>query len=193
MTLSIRKSVFIFLLPVLTGTAVHSAVAATSASTEFKATIVGGACDISAPATVSVNSGAVIPSEDIIAGNSPEESFDLTLSGCKGYGLTPVITLEGDVDGTSGIPLFLTNTSSTKGYGILLTFAGNSNFKANTNLAADLKLTAAANKTWSTTMASVLNGKIPLKAAVSCGSCAADADIQGGELKANVTFKFAYN
>lgn len=189
---SIRKSVFIFLLTVLAGTTTHSAVAATSASTEFKATIVGGACDISVPATVSVNKGAVIPSEDIIAGNSPEESFDLTLSGCKGYGLTPVITLEGDVDNTSGMPLFLTNTSSTKGYGILLAFAGNSNFKASTNLAADLKL-SAADKTWSTTMTSVLNGKIPLKASVSCGNCAADADIQGGELKANVTFKFAYN
>ena len=189
----IRKPVFAFLLPVVISvTATNCAVAATSASTEFKATIVGGACDISAPATVSVNKGAVIQSEDIIAGNSPEESFDLTLSGCKGYGLTPMITLEGDVDNISGTPLFLTNTSSTKGYGILLTFGGNSNFKANTNLAADLKL-SAADKTWSTTGTSVLNGKIPLKAAVSCGNCAADTDIQGGELKANVTFKFAYN
>lgn len=191
--LLIRKPVFAFLLPVMMSmTAANSAVAATSASTEFKATIVGGTCDITVPATVSVNKGAVIPSEDIIAGNSPVEPFNLKLAGCKGYGLTPEITLEGDVDNTSGMPLFLTNTSSTKGYGILLTFAGNSNFKASTNLAADLKL-AAANKTWSTTMASVLNGNIPLKAAVSCGNCAADADIQGGELKANVTFKFAYN
>lgn len=191
--LFIRKPVFVFLLPVMMSmTAANGAVAATSASTEFKATIVGGACDITVPTTVSVNKGAVIPSEDIIAGNSPAEPFNLRLAGCKGYGLTPEITLEGDVDNTSGMPLFLTNTSSTKGYGILLTFAGNSNFKASTNLAADLKL-AAANKTRSTTMASVLNGDIPLNAAVSCGSCAADADIQGGELKANVTFKFAYN
>lgn len=191
--LFIRKSVFSFLLPVMMSmTASNYAIAATSASTEFKATIVGGACDISVPATVSVNKGAVIPSEDIILGNSPVESFDLTLSGCKGYGLTPVITLEGDVDKTFGKPLFLTNTSSTKGYGILLTFDGNSNFKASTNLAADLKL-SAVDKTWSTTNISVLNGTIPLKAAVSCGNCATDADIQGGELKANVTFNFEYN
>lgn len=190
--LFIRKPIFVFLLPVISLTAANCAVAATSASTEFTATIVGGTCDITVPATVSINKGAVLPSEDIIAGNSPVESFDLKLAGCKGYGLTPEITLEGDVDNASGMPLFLTNTSSTKGYGILLAFDGNSNFKASTNLAADLKL-AAASKTWSTTMASVLNGNIPLKAAVSCGSCAADADIQGGELKANVTFKFAYN
>ncbi|MEM7863060.1 fimbrial-like protein [Morganella morganii] len=171
---------------------IQKAQAATSASTEFKATIVGGSCDISAPATVPINKGVVIPSEDIIGGNSPVEVFELTLSNCKGYGLTPVITLEGDVDSTSGIPLFLANTSSTKGFGILVTFDGNSNFKENKNLAKDKKITAS-NKAWSTTIASVLNGTIPLNASVSCGNCATEAEIQGGELKANITFNFSYN
>ncbi|HEY3983373.1 fimbrial protein [Cedecea sp.] len=189
----IRKSIHTFLLPAtLSIVLTNTSQAATSASTEFKATVVGGTCDISAPATVSINKGAVIPSEDIIAGNSPVEKFNIKLSGCKGYGLTPSISLEGNVVDISGTKLFLTNTSTTKGYGILLTFDGDANFKANNNLASNMKLTAT-NKIWSTTMASTLNGDIPLKAAVSCGSCSTDADIQGGELQTNVTFNFVYN
>lgn len=189
----IKKLFFVFSLPgALVFTLLQSAQAATSATTAFTATIVGGACNISAPPTVSVNSGAVIASEDIAAGTGPEAPFNLTLSGCKGYGLVPSITLEGDVSNTSGKPLFLSNTSTTKGYGILLTTKGNTNFKMSDNLAADMKITAE-NKTWATTMASSLNGTIPVIASVSCGDCAADADIQGGELKATVAFKFEYN
>lgn len=189
----INKLFFVSLLPVtLSFPLLQSAQAATSSTTAFTATIVGGACDISAPPTVSVNSGTAIASEDIAAGTGPEAPFNLTLSGCKGYGLVPSITLEGDVTDTSGMPLFLSNTSTTKGYGILLTTAGNTNFKMNDNLAANMKITAE-NKTWATTMASSLDGTIPVIASVSCGNCAADADIQGGELKASVSFKFEYN
>ncbi|MGG4610033.1 fimbrial protein [Providencia sp. Me31A] len=188
-----RKITFAFGLPIMMSIATtNSAMAAANNFTEFRAKIVGGSCDISAPPTVSVNKGATIQSDLIIAGNSPVEPLELTISGCKGYGLTPVITLEGNVDRATGKPLFLAPSSSTKGYGILLTFDGNDNFKASTNLAEDMKLTAA-DKPWSTTMASELNGKVTLNTAVSCGNCAAIADIQGGELKANVTFKFAYN
>ncbi|MGY2798982.1 type 1 fimbria pilin [Ewingella americana] len=189
----LKKSIYSYLLPMIFSiTVANTSLAATSASTEFKATVVGGSCDITAPATVSINKGAVISSEDIIAGRSPVEGFNLTLSGCKGYGLTPAIALEGKVEDISGTKLFIANTSTTKGYGVLLTFDGNTNFKPNNNLAANKKLTST-DKNWSNTMASTLNGDILLKAAVSCGSCKVDSDIQGGELQTNVTFDFVYN
>ncbi|EMO4162615.1 fimbrial-like protein [Morganella morganii] len=188
----IKKSFFIFLLSLgVNFSVLNSGKAATSASTEFKATIVGGACDITAPLTIVINGGTVISSEEIASKANPAEVFELNLSGCQGYGLTPAITLEGNVSNISGTPLFLNNTSTTKGYGILLATVGNGNFKKNDNLAADMKITAT-DKPWSVTQTSILNGSLLMIASVSCGDCTG-SDMQGGELKAAVAFKFVYN
>nr|WP_314266662.1 fimbrial protein [uncultured Moellerella sp.] len=192
--LTIKKMLHLALIPMILSLFIMGqlAFAADTATTEFKATIVGGTCDITVPSTVIINNGDPIPSEDISMGNSNEEDFNLILAGCNGYGLTPSITLEGDVVNDSGKDLFVSTTSTTKGYGILLSTLGNLNFKANENLATNKQI-SAQDKAWDSTMASTLNGTIPLKASVSCGDCIAGPELQGGELAATVTFKFIYN
>ncbi|CAG9406666.1 fimbrial protein [Providencia alcalifaciens] len=170
----------------------QSAMAATSATTKISASIVGGGCQITAPPTVSIRNGDLIPAEDITTTSDISETFDITILGCKGYGLTPSITIEGDTDSASGEDLFVSTGSTSTGYGILLSTAGNTNFEGSDNLATDKKITALATKEWDKTFASTLDGKVPLKATVSCGTCTAN-DLQGGELTASLTFNFFYN
>ncbi|HHR5902732.1 TPA: fimbrial protein, partial [Providencia alcalifaciens] len=99
-----QKSLYSLLIP----TALYavsmgqSAMAATSAKTIFNASIVGGGCQITAPPTVAIHNGELIPAEDITTTSDISETFDLTILGCKGYGLTPSITVEGDTDNASG-------------------------------------------------------------------------------------------
>lgn len=166
------------------------ALAATSASTTISASIVGGSCDIAAPATLAIMDGDPIPAEDITTTSTIAKTFNLTLSGCNGFGLTPSIKIAGDDSSLSGKSLFVSATSTSKGYGILLSTVGNTNFQANTNLAANKTITAAT-KTWGSTVASSLNGTIPLTATVSCGDCVS-ATLQGGMLNASLTFEFLY-
>lgn len=166
------------------------ALAATSASTTISASIVGGSCDIAAPATLAIMDGEPIPAEDITTTSTIAGTFNLTLSGCNGFGLTPSIKIAGDDSTLSGQSLFVSNTSTSKGYGILLSTAGNTNFQANANLAANKTITAVT-KTWGSTVASSLNGTIPLKATVSCGDCESTT-LQGGMLNASLTFEFLY-
>lgn len=193
MTLT-RKSLYSLLIP----TALYavsmgqSAMAATSTPTTFYANIVGGGCEITAPPTVSIRNGDPIPAEDITTTSDISETFDLTIFGCKGYGLTPSITVEGDTNDASGKDLFVGAGSTSTGYGILLSTDGNSNFDKSDNLATDKKITALASKDWSKILANTLDGTLPLKATVSCGSCT-DNNLQGGELTASVTFNFFYN
>lgn len=170
----------------------QSAMAATSATTKISASIVGGGCQITAPATVAIRNGDLIPAEDITTTSDISETFDLTILGCKGYGLTPSITIEGDTDSVSGEALFVSTGTTSTGYGILLSTDGNGNFNKSDNLATDKKITALATTEWSKTFASTLDGTIPLKATVSCGNCTAN-NLQGGELTASVTFNFFYN
>lgn len=169
----------------------QSAIAATTATTKISAAIVGGGCQITAPSSVSIRNGELIPAEEITTTSDISETFDLTILGCKGYGLTPSITVEGDSDGASGENLFVSTGSTSTGYGILLSTDGSSNFSPSDNLATDKKITAQT-KEWDKTYAATLNGKIPLKATVSCGTCTAN-DLQGGELTASLTFNFFYN
>lgn len=170
----------------------QSAIAATTATTKISASIVGGGCQITAPPTVAIRNGDLIPAEDITTTSDISETFDLTILGCKGYGLTPSITIEGDTDSASGEDLFVSTGSTSTGYGILLSTAGNTNFEGSDNLATDKKITAKTTKEWNKTFASTLNGTIPLKATVSCGTCTAN-DLQGGELTTSLTFNFFYN
>lgn len=192
MTLT-KKSFYLLLIPTVfcaTGLG-QSAMAAITATTKISASIVGGSCQITAPSTVKIHNGGLIPAEDITTNSDISETFDLTIEDCKGYGLTPSITIQGDTDDASGEQLFVSTGSTSTGYGILLSTAGNANFNRNDNLVKDKTITAQ-NKAWNKTFASTLNGTIPLKATVSCGSCIANK-LQGGELTASVTFTFFYN
>ncbi|MBS0848199.1 fimbrial protein [Citrobacter sp. JGM124] len=168
--------------------------AATSASTEFSATIAfEGACDISAPATVIFNNGdAVLPSQIEDGNAAAKKTFDITLANCKGVGVTPKITVVGESNTDAGTALFLdAATSTSTGYGVLLATDGNANFEANTNLAATK--TIAASDDWDTdTSLTTLNGTIPMAATLSCGDCETDGRL-GGDLVANVTFEFKYD
>ncbi|MEI9747936.1 fimbrial-like protein [Moellerella wisconsensis] len=168
----------------------QSVMAATTATTKISASIVGGGCQITAPTNVAIRNGDLIPAEDITTTSDISETFDLTILGCKGYGLTPSITIEGDTDSASGEDLFVSSGSTSKGYGILLSTKGSSNFNQSDNLATGKKITAQT-KEWNKTFASTLDGKIPIKATVSCGTCTAK-DLQGGELTASLTFNFIY-
>lgn len=179
-------------LPVIAGIYCISlpVLAATSANTTITANIVGGSCDIAAPATLAIMDGDPIPAEDITPTSTISGSFDLTLSGCNGFGLTPSITIAGDVSSLSGQSLFVSNTSTSQGYGILLSTVGNTNFQASPNLATNKTITAVS-KNWGTTLGSSLNGTLPIKATVSCGDCES-ATLQGGMLNSSLTFEFLY-
>lgn len=168
--------------------------AASSASTEFSATIAyEGACDITAPDKIVFNSDeAVLPSEIESNGSAAESNFNLTLANCKGVNVTPKITIAGQSNNDTGTALFLDSAaSSASGYGILLTTAGNANFKPNTNL-ADEKAISVIDDWASETDLTALNGTIPMNAKISCGNCASEGRL-GGTLKSNVTFEFAYD
>ncbi|EPL6453509.1 fimbrial protein [Providencia rettgeri] len=168
--------------------------AATSASTEFSATIAfEGACDITAPATVVFNNGdAVLPSQIEAHNAASKKTFDLTLANCQGIGVTPKITLAGESNADTGETLFLDAASSTTtGYGILLATDGNANFKANMNL-ADVKIISAIDAWDTDTSLTTIDGTIPMVATLSCGDCVVEGRL-GGDLVSNVTFEFKYD
>jgi len=171
-----------------------SAGAASSATTEFSATIAfEGACDITAPAKVVFNNDdAVLPSDIESGAPAAEQTFDLTLANCQGVNVTPKITITGQSSAGTGATLFLDPASSdATGYGVLLSTAGNTHFKANTNLAAEKTISVIDDWKLDTKL-SALNGTIPMKAKLSCGDCKTDGRL-GGTLKSNVTFEFAYD
>jgi len=171
-----------------------SASAATTATTEFSATIAfEGACDISVPSVVVFNNGNdVLPSEIESAAGAAEKTFDITLTNCTGINVTPKITVGGESNTATGKPLFLdTVASDTAGYGILLSTTGNANFQGNTNLAAEKHILVVEDWKLATNL-TALNGTLPMTAKISCGDCVAEGRL-GGTLKSNVTFEFAYD
>lgn len=157
----------------------------------FTATFYGGGCDITAPATVTFNQG-IVPQADI-PGEQQRSDVMLNLSNCQGYFMTPSITITGETQPINGKTLFVNSSSTTTGYGILLTTAGNTAFSTNSNLASDKVITT---KTWpvngSDSVAS-LNGDLLLNAILSCGSCLPATSLRGGVLTSNLTFTFMYN
>lgn len=158
---------------------------------QFTATFYGGSCDITAPATVTYNQG-IVP-QDTIPGEQQRSDLLLNLSNCQGYFMKPSITVAGATQLINGKTLFVNNSSTTTGYGILLTTSGNTAFSANSNLASD-KVIAA--KTWpadGSDSVSSLNGDLLLNAILSCGSCSPAANLRGGVLTSTITFTFAYN
>lgn len=158
---------------------------------QFTATFYGGSCDISAPATLTYNQG-IVP-QDSIPGEQQRSDLQLNLSNCQGYFMKPNITVAGETQLINGKTLFVNSSSTTTGYGILLTTSGNTAFSANNNLASDKVIAASNWPTEGSESVSSLNGNLLLNAILSCGSCLPAADLRGGILTSTLTFTFAYN
>ncbi|ENY6786361.1 MULTISPECIES: fimbrial protein [Providencia] len=171
-----------------------SALAGTASATfNFTAVFVGGSCEITAPNTVVFNQGSPFSSRDIeerVAATN--ESFELTLSNCAGWGLTPSITVSGAKTSDYGEALFrnVGGPIGAKGYGILLATEGNNTFAFNQNLAANGSILIG---NWSADdQLSVIDTTLPMTATLTCGDCNY-ALRQGGDLRATVTFDFVYD
>ncbi|HHR6079995.1 TPA: fimbrial protein [Providencia alcalifaciens] len=158
----------------------------------FAATFVGGSCQITAPPSVTFNNGNPLMPDDIKKGlDSAKHEFELTLSQCAGWGLTPSIHVSGTITTELGEPVFRDTDggSDVKGYGLWLSTIGSADFGPNTNLARDGVIQAS---NWaSTQQLSTLATTIPIKAVLTCGYCDSD-DRHGGVFISTVTFDFLY-
>ena len=150
-----------------------------------------GTCTVDVPGTVTFNNSASVrPSQIEVKDEAAIKTSRVTLNGCSGVGLTPKITVSGNVNTSYGEKLFRDTTSTAVGYGILLSTSGTTYFQANDNLASKNVIAA---KNWATTTSlDKINGDIPLSAVLTCGTCTASGRI-GGDLKATVTFNFSYD
>lgn len=158
----------------------------------FFATFVGGTCNISAPTSVPFNGGNALLAADIVQSvAATNETFNLTLSGCAGWGLTPSIKVSGQTTSAFGPPLYLNppGAMGANGYGLLLSTSGNSTFAPNDNLAKNPTILV---KNWAahTDLASV-GTSLPMTAQLSCGRCSS-TERRGGAFSATVTFDFVY-
>ena len=175
------------------GMSTQASAGSTNSVFNFKAIFVGGSCDISAPANIEFNNGNAFSSAEIAQKNAAtNESFNLTLSNCAGWGLTPVIKVSGSKTSDFGEALFRNTGGSldANGYGILLGTPGNTTFSHNLNLAANDLILVKNN--WSTeTQLNSVDMTIPMVASLRCGDCNYPGR-QGGKFSASVTFDFAY-
>jgi len=180
-------SVAVLSAPTLAGSA--------KATFNFKAKFVGGSCDIQAPPSIKFNNGIPFSSQEIEDhGAATNESFELTLSKCSGWGLTPSIKVSGSQSSDFGVPLFrnVGGSLDAKGYGILLATDGNGTFNANPNLAANGTILTKESWSKNAQLNTLNNTKIPMIATLTCGDCKY-ALRQGGDLSATVTFNFVYD
>ncbi|WP_323085521.1 fimbrial-like protein [Providencia alcalifaciens] len=158
----------------------------------FAATFVGGSCQITAPPSVTFNNGNPLMPDDIKNGlDSAKHEFELTLSKCAGWGLTPSIHVNGTITTELGEPVFRDTggESDVKGYGLWLSTIGSTDFEPNTNLARNGVIQAS---NWTPTQQlSTLATTIPIKAILTCGYCDLD-ERHGGVFTSTVTFDFLY-
>ncbi|WP_143970745.1 fimbrial protein [Morganella morganii] len=158
----------------------------------FNATFYGGSCEITAPAQLPYNNGNPVP-DDTIPGDKRYRQFSITLSGCQGYFMAPKIGITGNIITTSdGVKLFADPSSTTKGYGVRLATEGNARYNANSN-AADNGVISTKSWPEGGNSAPLLNGSLEFRGYLSCGACTPGPELQGGELKATVTYTFLYN
>ncbi|MEM8325522.1 fimbrial-like protein [Morganella morganii] len=163
-----------------------------SAVINFSAVFVGGSCEISASVPEIVFGGGELIEPDEIVSNPLPTAFNLTLTGCGGWGLTPKVTVSGESTTLFGPALFRSSMpeSASDGYGILLSTLGNNSFNANTNL-ADTKVITAKNWSMDTDL-SGLDTILPVTATLTCGDCNYSGR-RSGDLIASVTFDFVYD
>ncbi len=184
------------MITVMFGAGLNATASAGTASAvfNFTAMFVGGSCNISAPPSVRFNNGNAFSSAEIEQKTAiTNQSFDLTLSKCAGWGLTPSIKVSGTKTSHFGEELFRNagGPLDAHGYGILLTTPGNRSFNNNLNLAANG--TIAAKSDWSTnTQLNTVDTTIPMVASLRCGYCNYPLR-RGGDFSATVTFDFVYD
>lgn len=175
-----------WLLPV---TALYAGTA--SQDVKFTATFIAGSCDITAPSSVAFNNGASVM-RDSIAEGKESVNITLNLSNCNGYFLAPNISVSGDTVDIQSKRYFMDSSSTTKGYGILLSTLGNAAWSANSNIAQNKVINAKSWPKEGTEQVTTLNGNLALTAKLVCGSCTAGPNLHGGDFKSTVTFTFKY-
>lgn len=191
MTITLKFSLLTFMTGLLLPMAeLHAGTA--SQDVKFLATVYGGGCDISVPPNFKFNNGDPVMRDSVAAGNESLE-IPLTISKCDGYFMKPKIMVSGTSSSMQGTQLFADASSSAKGYGILLSTAGNSGWSENTNLAESGVVDAKNWPSGGTNSVIGLNGNLTFNAKLSCGACASNANLNGGILTSTVTFTFAYN
>ena len=168
-------------------------IADTSSSTfNFTAIFVGGSCEISAPTSIQFNDGEALRPSEIEQGiAATTQSFNLILSKCSGWGLTPSVKVNGQKTSDFGPALFRNTLGAmdSNGYGILLATDGNTSFVSNPNLAATGTILA---KNWNPeSQLDSIDIRIPIVAKLTCGNCDY-VGRQSGAFKATVTFDFVY-
>ncbi|MEI9751488.1 fimbrial-like protein [Moellerella wisconsensis] len=164
-----------------------------SSTVLFSAFFYGGSCEINAPKQLSYNNDNPIPDDSII-GDKRYRQFNVILAKCKGYFMTPRITVTGNTITTSdGVKLFADATSTTKGYGVRIAALDNKHFNANTNAAITNVISAKGWPESGSNNTASLDGAIEFRAYLSCGACTAGDNLQNGELIATVTFSFVYD
>ncbi|EMO4162616.1 fimbrial protein [Morganella morganii] len=159
----------------------------------FNATFYGGSCEVSAPGEIQLGDGIPV-SNDSIPGDKRYKQFNVTLSGCQGYFMAPKLSVSGNIiTGSGGVRLFADSTSTTKGYGVRLATDGNARFTANSNTAVNGIINASNWPLEGSDNIGLLNGPLEFKGYLSCGTCIQGVNLQGGELRATITFKFLYD
>lgn len=175
-----------------------ASVQANQVTVNFSATYAAATCTIAAPTSVSFNQGpyaAGIPAT-AIQGETVQQAFNLSFSDCKNISAlsaTPKITVTGNVVTLNGEKLFSNNTGKSGeaiGYGLRLSSAGNTFFKAATNLAENNTLLT----TTGTSIVNLNNQQLGMKAVLTCGqdNCTDMTARSGGTFTARVIFRLSY-
>lgn len=188
----LSKVIGIFFFTVVNSNLAFAVAGNANSNIYFKATFVGGACEITAPSVIQFNGGEIImPTEIRQKLSKTIENFNLILSNCSGLGLIPTITVSGESTTDLGIAVFRNTPSQTDadGYGILLSTIGNNSFVANNNLAVE---NIIHSKDWDyNNSLSSIDKTLPMKAILTCGNCNSTTQ-RGGDFNATITFNFSY-
>lgn len=164
----------------------------------FRAVYTAATCTISVPTSVTFNQGdyaAGIPST-AIQGDNIQQSFNISFSDCQDSSArlgAPHITVSGNIVTLNGSPLFSDNNGAegqAVGYGVKLSTLGNSLFNSVSNLAENNVISS----TQGTSVDSLNNQQLPVKAVLSCGKddCGDLTPRNGGTFTANVIFRLSY-
>lgn len=195
---SAKKTTFLYLINGLLFSGFSLPAISNQLMVNFQAVYTSATCSISVPSSVAFNQGeyeAGIPST-AIQGENIQQSFNISFTECKDTSATPgmpKITVTGNVVTLNGMKLFSDNTGAegqATGYGVRLSSPGNTLFNSANNLADNNIISA----TQGTTVVSLNNQQLPVKAVLSCGSdnCSDITPRNGGTFTANVIFRLSY-
>jgi len=194
----LKKTSLLYFINGLLVSSVSFPVLSNQLTVNFQAVYTAATCSITAPPSISFNQGdyeAGIPST-AIEGENIQQVFNISFTDCQDTSATPgapKITVSGNITTLNGMKLFSDNTGSegqAVGYGIKLSSSGNSLFNSASNLADNPVISA----TQGTTVVSLNNQQLPVKAVLSCGadSCGEISPRHGGTLTARVIFRLSY-